>query len=70
MTQNELLEQAKNYIDYNLNNENRLELVINTLDDLTVEASKNDCYKKANTLTTTVLNLKEIKEDEESIPLF
>lgn len=70
MTQNELLEQAKNYIDYNLNNENRLELVINILDDLSVEAFKNDCCKKANTLTTTVLNLKEIKEDEESIPLF
>ena len=42
MTQNDLLEQAKNYIDYNLNNENKLELVINILDDLSVEAFKND----------------------------
>lgn len=70
MTQNELLEQAKNYIDYNLNDENKLELVINILDDLSVEAFKNDCCKKANTLTTAVLILKEIKENDEAIPLF
>ena len=70
MTQNELLEEAKNYIDYNLNSENKLELVINILDDLSVEAFKNNCCKKANTLTTTILILKEIKENEEAIPLF
>jgi hypothetical protein len=71
MTQNELLEQAKNYIDYNLNDEKKLELVIDILDDLSVEAFKNDCCKKGNTLTTTILILKEIKEkNEEAIPLF
>lgn len=70
MTQNELLEQAKNYIDYNLNYENKLELVINILKDLSVEAFKNDHHKKVNTLTTTILILKGIKENEETIPLF
>lgn len=70
MTQEQILEQAKNYIDYNLNGENKLELVINILDDLSVEAFNNDCGKKANTLTTAVLTLKEIKENEEAIPLF
>ena len=70
MTQEQILEQAKNYIDYNLKDENKLELVINILDDLSVAAFKNDCFKKANTLTTTILILKEIKENEEAIPLF
>lgn len=64
MTQEQILEQAKNYIDYNLNSENKLELVINILDDLSVEAFKNDCFKKANTLTTAVLTLKELLESE------
>ena len=70
MTQEQILEQAKNYIDYNLSSENKLELVINILDDLSVEAFKNDSCKKANTLATTILILKEIKENEEAIPLF
>ena len=71
MTQNELLEQAKNYIDYNLNDENKLELVINILEDLSNYAFENGYNKQANTLTTTILNLKEIKEkNEEVIPLF
>lgn len=70
MTQNELLEQALNYIDCNLDDEKKLDLVINILDDLSVEAFKNDSCKKANTLTTTIFTLKEIKENEEAIPLF
>ena len=70
MTQNELLEQAKNYIDYNLNDENKLELVINILEDLSNNAFENGYNKQANTLTTTILILKEIKENEEAIPLF
>ena len=70
MTQNELLEQAKNYIDYNLNGENKLELVINILEDLSNNAFENGYNKQANTLTTAVLTLKEIKENEEAIPLF
>lgn len=70
MTQEQILEQAQNYIDYNLNNENKLELVINILEDLSNNAFENGYNKEANTLTTTVLNLKEIKENEEAIPLF
>ena len=70
MTQNELLEQAKNYIDYNLNSENKLELVINILEDLSNNAFENGYNKQANTLTTVILTLKEIKENEEAIPLF
>ena len=70
MTQNELLEQAQNYIDYNLNNENKLGLVINILEDLSNNAFENGYNKQANTLTTVVLTLKEIKENEEAIPLF
>lgn len=70
MTQNELLEQAKNYIDYNLNDESKLKLVINIIEDLSNNAFENGYNKEANTLTTVVLTLKEIKEDEEAIPLF
>lgn len=70
MTQNELLEQAKNYIDYNLNDENKLELIINILEDLSNNAFENGYNKEANTLTTAVLTLKEIKENDEAIPLF
>lgn len=70
MTQNELLEQAKNYIDYNLKDENKLELIINILEDLSNNAFENGYNKQANTLTTVVLTLKEIKENEEAIPLF
>ena len=64
MTQNELLEQAKNYIDYNLNSENKLELVINILEDLSNDAFENGYNKQANTLTTVVLTLKELLESE------
>lgn len=70
MTQNEFLEQSKNYIDYNLNDESKLKLIINILEDLSNNAFENGYNKEANTLTTVVLTLKEIKEDEEAIPLF
>lgn len=70
MTQEQLKEQALNYIDYNLNDENKLELIINILEDLSNNAFENGYNKEANTLTTAVLTLKEIKEDEEAIPLF
>ena len=64
MTQNELLEQAKNYIDYNLNSENKLELIINILEDLSNDAFENGYNKQANTLTSAVLTLKELLESE------
>ena len=75
ITQEQILEQALNYIDYNLNDEKKLELVINILDNLSNYAFENGYNKKANTLTTTILILKEIGEkneekSEESIPLF
>ena len=70
MTQEQILEQAKNYIDYNLNSENKLELIINILEDLSNDAFENGYNKQANTLTSAVLTLKEIKENEEAIPLF
>lgn len=70
MTQEQLKEQALNYIDYNLNDENKLELIINILEDLSNNAFENGYNKEANTLTTAVLTLKEIKENEEAIPLF
>lgn len=34
MTQEQLLEQAQNYIKYNLNDEKKLELVINILKEI------------------------------------
>ena len=64
MTQEQILEQAQNYIDYNLNNENKLELVINILEDLSNNAFENGYNKQANTLTTVVLTLKELLESE------
>lgn len=65
MTQNELLEQALNYIDYNLNDEKKLELVINILDNLSNYAFENGYSKEANTLTTTILILKEMLKSME-----
>lgn len=70
MTQEQILEQSKNYINYNLKYEKKLELVINILEDLSNNAFENGYNKQANTLTTAVLTLKEIKENEEAIPLF
>lgn len=64
MTQEQILEQAQNYTDYNLNNENKLELVINILEDLSNNAFENGYNKQANTLTTVVLTLKELLESE------
>lgn len=71
MTQNELLKQALDYIDYNLNDYNKFELVINILENLSNYAYENGYNKEANTLTTTILTLKDIKEKHEgAIPLF
>lgn len=71
MTQNELLEQALNFIDFNLNDDNKFELVINILEDLSNYAFENGYNKEANTLTTIILNLKDIREKHEgAIPLF
>lgn len=71
MTQNELLEHALNYIDYNLNDDNKFELIINILEDLSNYAFENGYNKEANTLTTIILNLKEVREEHEgAIPLF
>ena len=71
MTQNELLKQASHYMDYNLNDDNKFELVINILENLSNYAFENGYNKEANTLTTIILNLKEIREEHEgAIPLF
>ena len=71
MTQNELLEQALDYIDYNLNDDKKFELVINILENLSNFAFENGYNKEANTLTTTILTLKEIRDEYEgAIPLF
>lgn len=71
MTQKELLEQALDYIDYNLNDDNKFELIINILENLSNYAFENGYNKEANTLTTIILNLKDIREKHEgAIPLF
>ena len=62
MTQEELLEQALNYIDYNLDDDKKIELVINILDNLSNYMFENGYSKEANTLTTMILTLKELKE--------
>ena len=71
MTQNELLKQALDYIDYNLNDDKKFELVINLLENLSNYAFQNRYNKDANTLTTTILTLKDIREKHEgAITLF
>ena len=71
MTQHDLLKQALDYIDYNLNDDNKFELVINILENLSNYAYENGYNKEANTLTTIILNLKEIRQKHEgAIPLF
>ncbi|MDD7757722.1 MAG: hypothetical protein PUJ51_25030 [Clostridiales bacterium] len=71
MTQNELLEQALDYIDYNLNDDKKFELVINILENLSNYAYENGYNEEANKLTTTILTLKDIKDKHKgAIPLF
>lgn len=65
MTQDQILEQALNYIDYNLNDEKKLELVINILDNLSNYAFENGYNKEASTLTTMILTLKEMLKSME-----
>lgn len=60
MAQEQLLEQAQNYINYNLNDDKKLELVINILEDLSNYAFENGYNKQANTLTSMILTLKEM----------
>ena len=71
MTQNELLKQALDYINYNLNDDKKFELVINILENLSNFVFENGYNKEANTLTTTILTLKKIRDEHEgAIPLF
>ena len=62
MTQEELLKQALDYVDYNLDDDKKIELVINIFDNLSNYAFENGYSKEANTLTTMILTLKELKE--------
>ena len=70
-TQNELLKQALDYIEFNLNDDKKFELVINILENLSNYAFENGYNKEANTLTTIILNLNQIWDEHEgAIPLF
>lgn len=65
MTQDELLEQSKNYIEYNLKNDTILSLVIWCLDNISNELYENGYIYESNQLITCLLKIKEVLESEE-----
>ena len=64
MTQKELLEQAQNYIDDNLQDDAKMQLVINILDDFSNLFFENGYYNKANELNKIILKLDKFKNED------
>lgn len=64
MTQKQLLEQAQNYIDDNLQDDVKMQLVINILDDFSNLFFENGYYNKANELNKIILKLDKFKNED------
>lgn len=60
MTQEQLLEQVQNYIDDNLQDDVKMQLVINILDDFSNLFFENGFYNKANELNKIILRLDKL----------
>lgn len=64
MTQEQLLEQAQNYIDDNLQDDVKMQLAINILDDFSNLLFENGYYNKANELNKIILKLDKFKNED------
>lgn len=64
MTQEEFKEQFLKYAEYNLNNETILQAIVSLLDSISNELYENGYTKQSNTLTTCMLSIKELLENE------
>lgn len=63
MTQNELKEQAFNYINDNLNNETILKLITELLEIIANELYQDGFVNESNKITTCYLKIIEILKD-------
>jgi len=64
MTQEQLKEQFLEYAENNLNNETILQAIVSLLDSISNELYENGYTKQSNTLTTCMLSIKELLENE------
>ena len=64
MTQKQLLEQVQNYIDDNLQDDVKMLLAINILDDFSNLFFENGYYNKANELNKIILKLDKFKNED------
>lgn len=64
MTQEQIKEQAFDYINNNLNNQSQLEVISYLLDNISNELYENGYIKDSNTLTTCVLSINEMIKKE------
>ena len=64
MTQEQFKEQFLRYAEYNLDNKTILEAITELLDSISNELYENGYTKQSNTLTTCMLSIKELLENE------
>lgn len=64
MTQEQIKEQAFDYINNNLNIQSQLEVISYLLDNISNELYENGYIKDSNTLTTCVLSINEMIKKE------
>lgn len=64
MAQEEFKEQFLRYAENNLNNETILQAIVSLLDSISNELYENGYTKQSNTLTTCMLSIKELLENE------
>lgn len=62
MTQEELMEQSKNYIDNNINDENKLIIAKDILDNLANAFYENGYVSESNKLVTCIITINEVLE--------
>ena len=66
MTQEQFKEQFLRYAEYNLDNKTILEAITELLDSISNELYENGYVKESNTLTTSILSIKEIIESDKA----
>jgi len=64
LTQEQFKEQFLRYAEYNLDNKTILEAITELLDSISNELYENGYVKESNTLTTSILSIKEIIESD------
>lgn len=67
MSQEQLKEQFLKYAEYNLHNDTILIAITELLDNISNELYENGDIKESNTLTTCLLNIKEILKEQGAI---